>query len=375
MFRFPTLRTVLSLLVPLTVAAVGLPSAAPATAAVAATSPSTPVRQYLVVTDPGYVSWARTRMTELQLTHDGITLADLANANPTLLLQQYRAIFLPVALTQAQFAKLRSLVTTGGVLERFADAGGTLVLNVGAYTDSQIDIAPGGVDYVSGRHTAEMMVTAGHPLLTGAGYGGTILTRGHFGNWVPTDFGHLLGLPQQATLILANYEGASLAEYRWGRGRVILNTLSWGQRGYPMRTGPAWNNLLLYGAKTAIFGGLGGATATAEKVAPKITVSTRDARGQLILGPNRRPGYRILITDAAPSSGLVEISVTGEYWNVFGLNGQPVATAPLPYNQTLASGSNVTVWEILIERATLRLSRPFVVRAVDAAGNVASITR
>jgi hypothetical protein len=333
-------------------------------------------KQYLVITDTFYGSTAVTRMTQLGIARDATTFAGLATADPNQLLANYRAIYLPVVLGGDQYPKLRSLVVTGGVLERFANAGGTLVLNVGGNAGSQPDIAPGGVDYDRiGTHNAEALPVPSHPYFTGAGYGGGVLTRGNFGAWLYTDYGDLTGLPAGTTTLLANVDGASMVEYKWGRGKVIVTTLSYGWPGFPDRIGAAWTNLLLYGASLHPSAPVGGSSSGPEKVAPKITFASSWPNGQLVRGPNGRPGYRVLVTDPLPSSGLAEILVDGQNYNVVAVNGQPIASVPVPYRDTFAPGSNVTTWEILVEKVNLRLLGVLIATAVDQSGNKLVVKR
>jgi hypothetical protein len=262
------------------------------------------------------------------------------------------------------------------VLERFANAGGTLVLNVCGNAGSQPDIAPGGVDYDrSFTHNAEAILAPGHPYFTGAGYGGSVLTRGSFGPWVYTDYGVLTGLPAGATTLLANTDGVSLVEYRWGAGRVIVSTLSYGWPGFPDRMGPAWNNLMRYAAALRPSGPVGGSSSGPEKVAPKITFANSWPNGQLVRGPNGRPGYRVIFTDPQPSSGLAQIRVEGDNYNVVAVNGQSIAAVPVPYTDTFGAGSNVTTWEVVIEKINLRLLGVIKASATDQSGNSVSVRR
>jgi hypothetical protein len=370
MSRFRPIRTLTLLALSLTALLVG---ARPAAAATAVTQ-----KPYLVISDTYYSTTARNRLSQLGITYGVTSFAGLATADPNQLVANYRAVYLPVILGGDQYAKLRALVVTGGVLERFANAGGTLVLNVCGNADSQPGIAPGGVNYDrTNTHNAEAITNPGHPYFTGAGYGGAVLNRGHFGAWVYTDYGNLTDLPTGAAVLLANEDGPSLAEYRWGRGRVIVSTLSYGWPGFPARTSVAWNNLLLYGASVKPIAGSStpppssgsGSGSGPEKVAPKITFSSSWPNGQLVRGPNGRPGARIIVTDPLPSSGLAEIKVEGQNYNVVSVNGQPIAAVPVPYSITFAPGSNVTTWEIVVEKIYMQSLGVLQAVATDAAGN------
>jgi len=378
MSRFKPFRTLVPLVLTLTAAGAG---ARPAAAAVAP-APVVTQKQYLVLTDVYYSPTATTRMALLSLTNGGTTFTGLATADPNQLLANYRAVYVPTVLSVDQYPKLRSLVVTGGVLERFVNAGGTLVLNVGGNAGSQPDIAPGGVDYNRNDiHNAEAIMTPSHPYFTGSGYGGAVLNRGNFGSWLNTDYGILDGLPQGATVLLTNTDGPSLVVYPWGRGHVIISTLSYGWAGFPARTGPAWNNLLLYGASlkpsnpisgsgNGSGGGTGGGPSIGpEKVAPQVTFSSRWPNNQLVVGPHGRAAFRIIFTDPLPSSGLAEIKIDGQNYNVVAVNGQSIAALPLPYSDTFAPGSNVTTWEVLVEKVFPQGLGSLTATVKDAAGN------
>jgi hypothetical protein len=343
-----------------------------AVAGVAAEGAAAPApRQYLVITDPAYSGLARERMTQLAITNDGMALADLGAVNPETLRAGYRAIYLPAVADAADLGQVRSLVAVGGVLERFVYSGGTLVLVLTGYTGDQPDIAPGGVDVVrDGPHNVEVILTPTHPYFIGSGYGGSRLSRGSFGAWRHTDLGTLGDLPEAATVLLRNEDGASLVEYRYGQGRVIATTLSFGWPGFPARVGSAWNNLLRYGAAMpAAPPPVTGSTVVVEKVPPKITVSSRGPRGELLRTPEGKPLYRVTVTDAEPSSGLAEVTLEGMNYQVVAVNGNPVAALPIPYTDTFAPGSSVKTWELLLEKINLRSLGRLTVTAKDHAGN------
>jgi hypothetical protein len=347
-------------------------------------------KQFLVVTDPAFSSRVQTRIALLGMTQDAITFADLASADPASLAANYRAIHVPLLLTRTQYDALQRQVAVGGVLERYANAGGTLVLNVGGRFGSQIDVAPGGIDFSGiATHTSEMVVSPAHPYINGTSYGSVILSRGAFGNWLPTDYGNLLGLPEAATVILANSDGPSMAEYEWGKGKVIVSTLGFGQPGFPDRVGAPWNNLLLYAGRWQA-GSSGGGTPPIplplptptptpdptprpepEKVPPTVVVTNRIG-SRLVRGPNGRSAYMVTISDALPSSGLAEIKVEGAQYNLVSVNGSAVAEAPLPYIVTFAPGSNVTKWELVFERAGTAGLGSLKATASDQSGNSGS---
>jgi hypothetical protein len=339
-----------------------------------ANAATTPAKQYLVITDPSFSGQARDRMTQLGLTHDGISLAALEASNADTLRAGYRAIYLPSVADDGQLTRVRPLVAVGGVLERFVNGGGTLVLVLTGYTNDQTDIAPAGVDVVrNGPHNQEAILTPTHPYFTGIGYNGTPLGVGAFGTWRPTDLGTLGGLPEGAKVLLRNEHGPSLVEYGYGRGRVLVTTLSYGWPGFPSRIGPAWNNLLLYVGSSqptvtssttgSTAGSTTGTTVIVEKVPPKATITSLGVQA------DGRPLYRVSVEDPDPSSGLAQIKLEGTNYQVVGVNGRLIAAQPLPYTDSFAPGSNVTTWEILLGLINLRNIGSLTVTATDHAGN------
>jgi hypothetical protein len=57
------------------------------------------------------------------------------------------------------------------------------------------------------------------------------------------------------------------------------------------------------------------------------------------------------------------------------VNGQPIATLPIPYTDTFAPGSNVKTWELLLEKINLRSYGALTVTAIDHAGNRTTVRR
>jgi hypothetical protein len=334
---------------------------------------ATPPKQYLVISDPTFSQAARERMTQLGLTSEAAALASVATMDPGALRAGFRAVYLPLVADADQLDALRRLVAVGGVLERFARDGGSLVLVLAGYTLDQADIAPGGVDVErDGPHNVEAILTPTHPYFTGTGYKGTTLGRGSFGSWRNTDYGSILGLPEKATVLLRNEDGPSLVEYAWGRGHVIVTTLSLGWPGFPSRTGAAWNNLLLYGSWVAP---AAAATVPVEKVMPRVAISSRGDHGELLRTPDGKPLYRVIIEDPNPSSGLAEIGVEGGNFQLVAVNSSPISALPLPYTERFAPGSNVTRWELLLEKVNMRLYGTLTVTVRDQSGNKISVRR
>jgi hypothetical protein len=203
------------------------------------------------------------------MTSDGVTMSN----NPAVVSLGYTASgdFLANIITYSQaqlsafdviwvnpipdHAALTTGTAAGGALEQYVAGGGTLVLNL-ASGGNMPAVGPGGVGYVHGGsgssfHNSETFTTPLHPYLTGAGYGGTALTPADFNNWSFTDHGHLSGLPLGATTVLSNTDGPSFAQYTYGSGTVLVNTLTYGWGGYGAQGAPR-DNLFKYAAFVAV---------------------------------------------------------------------------------------------------------------------------
>lgn len=175
------------------------------------------------------------------------TFVRLAAEDPVRLRSLYQVIYVAPDLGDADYTLLRQMVAPGGLIEQFVKLGGVAVLNVAGSLSDQADIAPGGVDFSgTAQHVSEQILTSQHPYFTGAGYGGEVLGTGDFANWQPTDYGTLTHLPGNAAVLLANNEDASLVEYQYFEGRVIVSTLAYCWDGKPASQGAAARNLLRY---------------------------------------------------------------------------------------------------------------------------------
>jgi hypothetical protein len=152
-------------------------------------------------------------------------------------------------MSSADYTTVRTMAAAGGFLDRFVSLGGAAVIHIAGTRGDQLDVAPGGVDFTSNAtHNSEIILQPEHPYVTGEGYGGTRLSTQDFSSWQPTDWGTLTGLPANATVLLRNADGPSLAEYPYGEGKVIVSTLSYCWTGRPGSDGPPATNLLRYGS-------------------------------------------------------------------------------------------------------------------------------
>jgi hypothetical protein len=175
------------------------------------------------------------------------TFIRLKDEDPVHLRSLYQVVYVAPDLADADYTLLRQMVAPGGVIEQFVSMGGVAVLNVAGSFGDQLDVAPDGVGFSSAaQHLSEQILTPLHPYITGAGFGGEVLGTSDFANWQPTDYGTLTDLPVNASVLLANNDGPSLAEYQYGDGRVIVSTLAYCWDGKPASQEAAARNLLRY---------------------------------------------------------------------------------------------------------------------------------
>ena len=171
----------------------------------------------------------------------------LAQQAPANLRALYQVIYVAPDLAADDYTFLQQMVAPGGLIEQFVNLGGVAVLNVAGTLGDQANIAPGGVGFSSAaQHVSEQILTPAHAYITGAGFGGEALGTSDFDNWQPTDYGTLMNLPANAAVLLANNDGPSLAEYKYGAGRVIVSTLAYCWDSKPASQGAAARNLLRY---------------------------------------------------------------------------------------------------------------------------------
>lgn len=204
----------------------------------------------------------------------------------------FKTIYVSPDMNSTDYELVRGMVATDGFLDRFVRLGGVAVIHVGGTRGDQLDVAPGGVDFLSGaQHNSEAIQEPGHPYFVGEGFGGDQLGTQDFSGWQPTDLGVLAELPENATILLRNANGPSLAEYPHGNGKVIVSTLSYCWNGRPNSDGPAAMNLLQYG----IFFSGGGQT-PGPTVTPTPTATATATR-------TFAPGTRTATPTATPSLG------------------------------------------------------------------------
>jgi len=172
---------------------------------------------------------------------------DLARKDPAALRDLYQVLYVAPDLGSDDYQQLQQMVAPDGVIAQFVDLGGVAVINAAGSLGDQASIAPGGVGFSSAaQHVSEQILRPSHAYFTGAGYGGEALGSSDFDNWQPTDYGTLTNLPGNAAVLLANSDDASLAEYQYGDGRVIVSTLAYCWDGKPASQGAAARNLLRY---------------------------------------------------------------------------------------------------------------------------------
>jgi hypothetical protein len=183
-------------------------------------------------------------------------LSDIRNMTPEAL-ASYDAVFVSPGFGNTGYDALRNSVRSGGSLQRYAAAGGTIVLNVAGNFGDQANIAPGGVDFVVTIHNRETFASPSHRYLTGAtsehdDYDGHQLVPGDFNDWINTDHGYLTNLRGQTITILRNTNGSSMVEYGEGGGRVIVSTLTVGWAQFGESRGKAQDNMINYALETPV---------------------------------------------------------------------------------------------------------------------------
>lgn len=191
--------------------------------------------------NPPMTQSAQTRAAALGLEYD--TIADFASVSN---LAGRSVVIMP------GFPDYANLLHQAPVLRDFVHAGGYLWINAagGGCAD---DFAPGGVDFLQyscggSYNQSEALVNPAHAYLQGTfDPKAKPLTAADFMNWNVTDLGHLSGLPSNVTIITQNPNGATLAEYAYGQGWVVVSTLTygWGDGG---AKGAPMDNMLLYAA-------------------------------------------------------------------------------------------------------------------------------
>jgi hypothetical protein len=160
---------------------------------------------------------------------------------------QYQVVYVAPGLGTGDYSALQQLVAPGGVIEQFVSLGGVAVIDVAGTSGDQLNVAPGGVGFASvAEHEGESILLPEHTYFTGLGMGGEPLSEADFSGWQPTDHGTLTNLPVDATVLLDNGDGPSLAEYPYAAGRVIVTTLSYCWTGKPNSDGAPARNLLKY---------------------------------------------------------------------------------------------------------------------------------
>jgi hypothetical protein len=171
----------------------------------------------------------------------------LAERSPESLRGLYQAIYVAPGMGADDYALLRTMVATGGTIERFVALGGVAVLNVAGTLGDQAAVAPDGVGFSGlAQHDAEDVAIPQHPYVTGVGFAGESLDGASFEEWLPTDYGVVSNLPDGATTILANSTGPSWVEYAHGAGRVIATSVGYCWEGRPASQQAAARNLLRY---------------------------------------------------------------------------------------------------------------------------------
>ena len=110
----------------------------------------------------------------------------------------------------------------------FIKSGGVAVLHISGNCGDQDNICLPGIQYRESYNNHEFFNDVQHPYISGNRYGGNKLIPENFSNWNFTDHGYLSNVPSFATIVLKNIDGPSLIEFNFGKGVVILTTITFG---------------------------------------------------------------------------------------------------------------------------------------------------
>ncbi len=176
-----------------------------------------------------------------------LPFANLAVEDAVTVRSKYQVIYVAPDLDLDDYANLRTMVAAGGLIEQFVSLGGVAVINIAGTFGEQDSVAPDGVGFLEGvGNDSESIVVPDHAYFTGTGYGGALLGENDFAGWQSTDLGTVTNLPFDATILLTNSSGPTLAEYRHGDGRVIVSSLTYCWDSKPNSQLAAASNLLGY---------------------------------------------------------------------------------------------------------------------------------
>lgn len=203
--------------------------------------------QFLFASGSNQINCAFSRAQAMLLPIAERRFADLLVDDPDLARSLRKVIYVAEDMSVQEYDLMRQLVAPGGFLERFVSSGGVVVLNIAGRVGEQLGVAPGGVGFFpTAVHNSQTIESPDHPYFHGDGFSGVPLTASNFENWGATDYGVLTGLPPDATILLSNFDGPSMAEYVYGEGRVIVSSLGFCWSGHPLSDGPAQANLFRY---------------------------------------------------------------------------------------------------------------------------------
>ena len=264
--------------------------------------------------------------SDLRFSNAQESFARLEGSDPATLRGEFKVIYVAPDMSENDYAALNRLVKQGGVIEQFVSMGGVAVINVAGGLGDQANMAPDGVGFTDGTtHQSEAIQLPQHPYFTGLGFGGEPVSAGDFNGWQPTDLGTLSGLPADATILLQNSAGPSLAEYQHGDGRVIVSTLSYCWIGKPNSDGVAARNLLRYSRSYSGSAATPAPTFTST-FTPTVT-PTRTATGTLRPTPSPSPTRTLPPITSGDVAALIDAIFSGTNPPEDDFNGDGVVTA------------------------------------------------
>ncbi|MBI4552242.1 MAG: T9SS type A sorting domain-containing protein [Candidatus Latescibacteria bacterium] len=156
-----------------------------------------------------------------------------------------------VVYMEPDWGNFGNLTAAMPALTDYVTNGGVAVINVASNIGNGVDIAPGGVDFISytggsGTHESEIILLPDHSYITGSPYGGAPLSTPDFDNWNSTDHGHLSEVPPGAEVVLQNTNGPAWIHYTVGAGHVIVTSMTYGWIDGTGAFGAALYNLIEY---------------------------------------------------------------------------------------------------------------------------------
>ena len=165
------------------------------------------------------------KMEAMSWTVGSMTAAELLAADGPDPSESYDVIWI---LPDSDYDTLRLLSTSGGLLDTFARAGGTVVMVGLSDVESRADVTPGGMDCKNLANAGDLTIDEpNHGMIAGSACGGTDLTCLHLDPDSTGGGAALMNAPEGSTMtcIVSNSSGTVVCEYALGQGRVLASLL------------------------------------------------------------------------------------------------------------------------------------------------------